>query len=116
MKKNKKDNNSKYTIKKIFGVIKKDRDKHWGKYLMRSSFADNGTTIDIRNMLFKDDDTYVVGKGISLQNQEADILTDLLVSNGYGTKDCLYNELKRRQKMYGITSMKLDDENKERDE
>lgn len=103
MAKKNKDYN-RYQIEEIIGTISKAKDgtSNWGKYLMRCSYDESPATIDVRHMCFKDDGSKIIGKGISLTDTEADTLTDMLVSNGFGTSECLDKELQRRKKLYGL--------------
>lgn len=113
MRKNKEKDYSRYNIEEVMCCLskkKEDAKSNWGKYLMRCSYEDSVARVDIRHMNFKDDGSTVIGKGISLEDSETDTMVDTLVSHGYGTTKCLENEVERRKKMYGITSMEKQDE------
>jgi hypothetical protein len=103
---------SRYRIEEIIAEISRSKDgkSPWGKYILKCSFEDTVPTIDIRHMAFKEDGTHVIGKGISLNNEETDGLTDSLVTHGYGHTNVLEEELQKRKKMYGFHEDKGDSE------
>ena len=68
------------------------------KTLMKLDDSDPGEEgIDIRryNKLLK-----IAGSGIRLTLQEAHIVCDILVKNGYGSTDVLEEEIARRKSLY----------------
>lgn len=81
-------------IEEIVGVLK-ESDKHdWCKAITRISWGDNPTTLDIRNLNLT---KKKAGKGISLTDEEADILTEILLDNDYGSIDALRKALEKRE-------------------
>jgi hypothetical protein len=54
------------------------------KSVMRMIWGDNPVTMDIRIV---DKNTNFVGKGISLSDEECDMLVDVLLDQGYGSID-----------------------------
>lgn len=90
---------SRYKVEEIIENISESTNSNWGKFIIRASFDDKPSTIDIRNM--KVGDEQIIGKGISLTNEEVDIVVDSLLTHGYGTIDKLQSELDRRKKMFG---------------
>ena len=98
-KKNKKDY-SRYKIDETLCELSKG-ESNWGKYLVRASFEDNTSTIDIRRLKIVENDDPIIGKGISLTPEETDKLTNSLIQNGFGSTDVLKEEINRRNKMYG---------------
>ena len=81
-------------IEEIVGVLK-ESDKHdWCKAITRISWGDNPTTLDIRNLNLT---KKKAGKGISLTDEEADILTEILLDNDYGSIDALIKALEKRE-------------------
>ena len=99
-KKNKKDY-SRYKIEETLCELSKGETSNWGKYLVRASFEDNTSTIDIRRLKIVENDDPIIGKGISLTPEETDKLTNSLIQNGFGSTDVLKEEINRRNKMYG---------------
>lgn len=68
----------------------------FNKSVIRMRWNDNDVTLDIRNV---DTRTNFVGKGISLSDDEADMLVDILLDRGYGSvekvKERLVKEMRR---------------------
>jgi hypothetical protein len=93
-----------YHIEKIIGTISSNEKTLWGKYVCVARNSDNPTTVDIRHLKKEsgDDENVLIGKGMSLSGFEVDVLTDILVSNGYGTTQVLEDEIERRKRMYGL--------------
>jgi hypothetical protein len=99
-KKKKEKDYSRYKIDQIIEGLSKSQRSDWGKYLLRASMDDSPSTIDIRYLALHDDGTYNVGKGISLTDEEADKLTDSLITNGFGNIVTLAREYKHRKETY----------------
>jgi hypothetical protein len=66
------------------------------KSVLRMIWGDNPITLDIRIV---DKNNNFVGKGISLSDDEADMLVDILLDRGYGSiekvKETLVKEMRR---------------------
>ena len=91
---------NRYHIEEILDTISERKESNWGKFLVRASLDDNPSTVDLRNLCIKEDGTYKIGKGISLNNMEADKATDALVSHGFGTYEVLQKECDRRKRIF----------------
>lgn len=90
------------TIKEFIGSVK-DSSKHdWCKALMRITWGENPTSLDIRNVNMGIDPPRV-GKGISLSNEEADKLVALLLDEGYGSLEDLERAIKKKRSFFSIT-------------
>lgn len=103
MKKKEKDY-SRYHIEECICELSKDEKSHWGKYLLKCSFDDGQPTIDIRRMKYNPEDSedYIIGKGISISNEETDKLTNALIEKGFGDVYVMEKEIKRRKSLYGL--------------
>jgi len=97
----KKSGEFKYNIETMLGTLK-ESDKHdWIKAVMRVAWGDNPTTLDVRSL---NPATKFVGKGISLTNEEADKLVDILLQNDYGTLEELEAAVKRKRDIFSISN------------
>lgn len=90
---------SRYQVEEIIENISESSNSNWGKFIIRASFDDKPSTIDIRNMKVGDDQ--IIGKGISLTDEEVDRVVNTLVSRGYGSIDTMKEEIDRRNKIFG---------------
>lgn len=90
---------SRYKVEEIIENISESNSSNWGKFIIRASFDDKPSTIDIRNMKMGEEP--IIGKGISLSDEEVDTVVNTLISKGYGNIDILQEEIKRRQKVFG---------------
>lgn len=101
-----KDNSDfKYNIETFIGSIK-ESDKHdWCKAVMRIAWGDNPPTIDIRSVNMSQSR---IGKGVSLQNEEADRLVNILLDNDFGSLDSLKEAIKRREDVFTTTNDEID--------
>lgn len=89
-----------FAIDEYIGSIK-ESDKHdWTKAVMRVKWGENPVSLDIRNVNMAQNR---VGKGISLSNEEADKLVDILLDNGYGTMEDIERALKKKRSFFTIT-------------
>ena len=94
-----------YNIDSYIGSIK-ESDKHdWVKAVLRIQWGDNPSTLDIRNVNMGQKR---IGKGISLSNEEADRLVDILVENDYGSLEALEEAVKKKKSFFMI-STEIDD-------
>jgi hypothetical protein len=96
----KKKDYDRYTIEEIIDTISESEKANWGKFLLRASMDDKPSTIDIRHIGIDKNNKYIIGKGISLNNKEADKLTNSLVTNGYGDTDVIEEAIKKRKSVY----------------
>jgi hypothetical protein len=90
----------KFEIEEVIGVIK-ESDKHdWCKAITKISWNKNPATIDIRNINMSENK---VGKGISLSDEEADKLTNILLENDFGSLESLEKALKKKKDRFTIS-------------
>lgn len=86
-----------YEVIEFLGSVKESPSSDWSKSVARISWNDNQPSIDIRNMNISKE---IMGKGISLSDEEADALVDLLLNEDYGSISALQNALEKRQKRF----------------
>lgn len=96
----KSDNQITFEIDHMIGTLKPDSSSGWNKAVGFVRWNDNTPTLDIRNMNL---DKGVMGKGISLSNEEADELVDLLLQNDYGSVKAIEEALEKRKSFYTIS-------------
>ena len=99
MAKMKEDKEFTYNIDAYLGSLKESDTHDWTKSVLRISWGDNPTTLDIRNVNMSQKR---IGKGISLNNEEADKLVDLLLDCDYGTLGALEEAIKRKKEFFSI--------------
>lgn len=88
-----------YEIESYIGTIKESDKHNWTKSVIKISWNDNPSTLDIRNLNIAQNR---IGRGISLSNEEADRLVDILVENDYGTMETLEEAIKRKRRMFTV--------------
>lgn len=89
----------KVEIVEVLGALE-ESDKHdWCKAVARLAWANNPTTLDIRKMNVTQNK---FGRGISLSDEQADALVDLLVNNDYGSIDTLEKAVQRKQSRFTL--------------
>lgn len=104
-KKDKDDNQPFYELGDILGVVKESTTTDWSKIVayfdwLSDKKKGDKTTLDIRNYNFG---TKQIGKGISLSNEEADRLTQILLENDFGKLEDLEAAVKRKRNFFTIT-------------
>jgi len=101
----------KVDIKEWIGPVKEGKNTNWCKYVLKVSYNDAPANLDIRNVKFNEDGTHMFGKGISLTNEETDVLVDTLLDCGYGTLDKISSTAKARNALFvgGDTLFEEDD-------
>lgn len=94
------DKNFTYNIEEYIGSLKESTSHDWAKAVLRISWNENPSTLDIRsvNMAQKR-----IGKGISLSNEEVDRLVSILLEQDYGTIEDLEKALKKKRSFFTIT-------------
>lgn len=103
MAKFKKDADFSYSIEEFIAPLK-ESDKHdWVKGVARIKWGNNPTTLDIRSINLRENSPK---KGISLSDEEADVLTNILLDEGYGTIDSIKSALQKRESIYTVSSSK----------
>jgi hypothetical protein len=88
-------------IEEIIGVLKENDKNDWCKAVARISWNGNPTTLDIRNFNMAKQQPM---KGISLTNEEADRLTDLLIENDFGSLESLTKAVDKKKSRFTIMS------------
>ena len=77
----------------FLGTLKENGKNDYIKGVAKVKWGDNPITLDIRNMNVKEEALY---KGISLNDDEAEKLTDILLDNDYGSIEKIKETFKRR--------------------
>lgn len=88
-----------YEMIELLGSVKESPSSDWSKSVARISWNGNPSTIDIRNMNLSQE---IMGKGISLTDEEADALVDLLLSEDYGSINAIEDALNKKKKRFTI--------------
>lgn len=81
------------------GALKESDSHDWCKAVARISWNGNPSTLDVRNMNLS---TEQFGRGITLTDDEADTLVDLLVQNDYGSVEVLEEAVITRKQRFTI--------------
>ena len=84
-----------YEIEEV--ICSLNENNGWSKSVAKISWNNNPYTIDIRNMNL---DMNIIGKGISLKDEEVDTLVEVLVERGYGNLDELIESINKRKRIY----------------
>ena len=95
----KSDNQISFEIDHMIGTLAPESKSGWNKSVGFIRWNDNTPTLDIRNMNIEKN---IMGKGISLSNEEADELVDLLLENDYGSIEAIEEALAKRKSFYTI--------------
>lgn len=112
----KKVKDSMYHVNEIIATLSRNENSNWGKFVVKCAMGDNPETVDVRHIGFdKETGNYKVGKGVALNDEEADKLTNTLVELGYGTFEVLDKEVTRRKKLYGFSINEEEEENENRE-
>ena len=90
---------SRFKVEEIIENISESDTSNWGKFIIRASFDDGPANINIRSMKLCDEP--IIGKGISLTNEEVDTVVDTLVGMGFGSISKLKDSISDRQKQFG---------------
>lgn len=88
-------------IEEFIGVLKENDKNDWCKAVAKISWNGNPTTVDIRNFNMAQKKAL---KGISLSDEEADRLVDLLLENDYGSLDSLTKAIEKKKSRFTISS------------
>lgn len=86
-----------YEVIEFMGSVKESPSSDWSKSIVRISWNEKEPTVDIRNMNMSKE---IMGKGISLSDEETDALVDLLLDEEYGSIDALENALNKRKSRF----------------
>ena len=80
--------------------------ERYSKEVLRMIWNDNPITIDIRSV---DKANNFVGKGISLSDDECDMLVDILLDRGYGSIDKIKEVLVKNMRRTNTEIKSIDD-------
>lgn len=96
----------KQEIIEVLGTVK-EANKGWGKYIMKIRYGEdtNPISLDIRNYNLEADRS---GRGITLNDEEADAVVDILLDNNYGSLDKIKEALERREKAFKLSEEDID--------
>jgi hypothetical protein len=89
-----------FNIEEHIAVLKENDTNDWCKAVDRISWNGRPTTLDIRNRNMSDDS--IRPKGISLSDEEADHLTDILLDRDYGSMEAIEVALKRKKSRFTV--------------
>lgn len=98
----------KFDIKETVKVIKEAKSSNWAKAIIKVAYNDKPVTLDIRNIQYKDDGDVLLGKGITLSDDEADDVVNTLLERGYGSKEIIEKTSIARKQMYEGFSLNND--------
>lgn len=76
-----------------------NKETGWSKSIARIAWGDNPTTLDIRYMNIISNK---MGKGISLTDEEADNVVNMLLEHDYGSIEALEKALLKKKKRFMI--------------
>ena len=94
------DNKHEYEVLEFYGNVRGKED-NWGITLTRMKWDENPPTVNIRNTnLMKG----IVGKGVSLTDEETNAVVDILLNNDFGSIEAIESALERRRSLtsYGV--------------
>ena len=76
-------------IIEIIDVLSESEKNNWSKVLMKVSYNDNAPVLDIRNIDMEsiNSNKIIMGKGVTLTDEEAEKLTNALMNEGYLDED-----------------------------
>jgi hypothetical protein len=88
-------------IDEFIGVLKESDKNDWCKAVARISWNGNPSTLDIRNFNMAKQQPM---KGISLSDEEADRLVDILLDNDYGSLESLTKAIDKKKSRFTVMS------------
>lgn len=77
-------------------ILDENPKSDWVKAIVRISWNDKPPAINIRNLKLVNDGDPILGKGISLSDEETDVLVDALLDKGYGSKEAVERSLENK--------------------
>jgi len=86
-------------IEEVIGVLKENDKNDWVKAVARISWNGNPATLDIRNINMAKNDPK---KGISLSDEEADRLVDILLEHDYGSLESLNKAVDKKKSRFTV--------------
>lgn len=95
----KKDPDFKGEITEFIAPIKESESHDWVKGVARIVWGDNPETLDIRKLNMAQNR---IGAGISLSDEEADALTNILLDNDYGDIENIKKALERKESRFKL--------------
>lgn len=88
-----------FEIDHMIGNLAPESKSGWNKTVGFIKWNDNTPTLDIRHTNINKN---IMGKGISLSNEEADELVDLLLKNDYGSIEAIEDALNKRKSFFTV--------------
>lgn len=92
-----------YNIEEFIAPLRESNKNDWVKGVARIKWGDNPTTLDIRNINLATNAAY---RGISLSDEEADSLTNILLDEGYGDISDIEKAISKRKSMFDYMTVK----------
>ena len=92
-----------FNVNEVLKILKECDNHNWCKGILDISWQDRESTIDIRTFNFE---TNTPGKGISLSDEEVDMLVDTLVEKDYGSLKSLENAVERKRNRFTVQDKK----------
>ena len=86
----------KFSIEKELGVLQESDGSNWCIELNKISWNDRPPLIDIRRMNQDKEAKVVLGKGVSLSDEGAENLVNLLLKEGFGSEKTMRKILKQK--------------------
>jgi hypothetical protein len=86
-------------VEEVIGVLKENDKNDWCKAVARISWNGNPATLDIRNFNMAKQQPM---KGISLSDEEADRLVDILLESDFGSLDTLTKAVERKKSRFTV--------------
>jgi hypothetical protein len=86
----------KYEIVENLAVLQESSKSDWVIELNKISWNDNPPTLDLRRINRGVDAKIVLGKGVSFNDEGANILVDALLEAGFGSEKVIKRILKER--------------------
>lgn len=94
-----------YEVEDIVGIIR-ETDRHdWIKAVLKIAWSNDMNTLDIRSINLKNKK---LGKGISLSNEDADRLVNILLENNFGSLEDLEKAIKRKRSFFTVEEKPID--------
>ena len=90
-----------FSIDEVIECIKESPKNSWGKYIVRMSFNNKPSEINIRNMNI---DNGRISAGIVLSDEEVELTVNKFVSMGYGDLNELEREVNKRKSRFNVSS------------
>jgi hypothetical protein len=92
-----------FELLEVVKILKGSDNHNWCKALLNISWQERESTIDIRTFNFE---TNTPGKGISLTDEEVDMMVDTLVERDYGSLKSLEKAIERKRNRFTVNKPK----------